>query len=115
MVSISLFYCCQKLFILMSIWVNGKSLMKHNCLKKKNVIATKYGGFADIDYMHAKRVCEDFEIEDFGEYSDLYVQSATLLLADVFENFRNMYLELYLLDPAGFLTAQRMSSSLKKG
>ena len=34
---------------------------------------------------------------------DLYVQSDTLLLADVFENFRNKYIEIYELDPAHFL------------
>ena len=32
----------------------------------------------------AIRVCKDFEIKDLGEYHDLYVQSDTLLLADVF-------------------------------
>ena len=35
----------------------------------------------------------------------MYAQSYTLLLADVFENFRNMYLEIYELDPAKFLSA----------
>ena len=35
----------------------------------------------------------------------MYVQSDTLLLADVFENFQNMLLELYELDPARFLTS----------
>ena len=40
-----------------------------------------------------------------GEYHDLYVQSDTLLLADVSENFRNMRLEIYELDPAKFLSA----------
>ena len=44
--------------------------------------------------MHAKRVCKDFEIIDFGEYHDLYVQSDILLSADVFNNFRNMCLEI---------------------
>ena len=40
-----------------------------------------------------------------GEYHDLYVQSGTLLLADVFENLRNMSIKVYALDPAYFLTA----------
>ena len=35
----------------------------------------------------------------------MYIQSKTLLLADVFENFRNMCFEIYQLDPACFLTA----------
>ena len=47
----------------------------------------------DTDYAHAKRVSKDFEIKNVGEYHDLYVQSSALLLADVFENFRNMCLE----------------------
>ena len=40
-----------------------------------------------------------------GEYHDLYAQSDTLLLADVFENFRNMCLEIYKLDPVYFVSA----------
>ena len=58
----------------------------------------------DADYAHAKRVCEDFEIINLGEYHDLYVQSDSLFLADVFENFRSMYLKIYELDPAKFLS-----------
>ena len=37
----------------------------------------------NVDYTHAKRVCKDFEMKNLGEYHDLYVQSDTLLLADV--------------------------------
>ena len=59
----------------------------------------------DADNTHRKRVCKGFEIKNLGEYHDLYVQSDTLLLADVFENFRNMCLEMYELDPTRFLTA----------
>ena len=57
---------------------------------------------ADADYAHAKRVCKDFEIKNLGEYRNLYVQSNTLLLADVFAKFRNMCLKIYELDPANF-------------
>ena len=54
----------------------------------------------DADYTHAERVCKDFEIKNLGEYHDLYVQRDTLLLADVFENFRNMCIKIYKVDPA---------------
>ena len=56
----------------------------------------------DVNYAHAKRVFKDFEIKNLGENHDLYVQSNVLLLADVFENFRNMCLKIYELDPANF-------------
>ena len=55
------------------------------------------------DYAHAKRVCKDFEIKNLGEFHDLYVQSNTLLLADVIENFRSICLKIYELDPAKFI------------
>ena len=42
----------------------------------------------DVDYMHGKRVSN--EIRNLGEYHDLYLKSDTLLLDDVFENFRKM-------------------------
>ena len=45
-------------------------------------------------YANTKRVCKDFEIKNLEEYYDLYVQSDTLLLADVFGNFRNMCLKI---------------------
>ena len=58
----------------------------------------------DADYATAKRVCKQSEIKSLGEYHDLYVQSDTLLLPDVFENFINMCLEIYELDPAKLVT-----------
>ena len=59
----------------------------------------------DVDYTHPKRVCKDFQIKNLREYHDLYVQSNTLLLADAFENFRNMCFERYEFEPAIFLSA----------
>ena len=71
----------------------------------------------DADYAHAKRVCKDFEIiKNLGEYHDLYVQSDTSLLADVSENFGNMCLKIYEIDPAKFLSTPGLTSqaALKK-
>ena len=55
--------------------------------------------------MHAQKVWDVFEIKNCGQYHDLYVQSDTLLLADVFENFRNKCLKIYELDPIYFVSA----------
>ena len=49
----------------------------------------------DIDYRHGNTVFNIFKLKNLGEYHDLYVQSDTLLLADVFENFRNKCIEVY--------------------
>ena len=58
----------------------------------------------DIDYRHGNNVFKKFKLKNLGEYHDLYVQSDTILLADVFENFRNMCIKVYELDPAHFLS-----------
>ena len=70
----------------------------------------------DADYAQAKRVCKDSEIKNLGEYYDLFVQSSTLLLADVLESFRHMCLEIYELDPENFLSAPGLAwqAALKK-
>ena len=49
----------------------------------------------DIDYRHGNNVFKRFELENLGQYHDLYVQSDTLLLADAFENFRDMCIKEY--------------------
>ena len=51
-----------------------------------------------------KKVHKELKIRKLGEYYDLYIQSDTLLLADIFENFRNKSIEIYELDPAHFLS-----------
>ena len=70
----------------------------------------------DADYMHAKRVCKDFEIKNLGKYHYLYLKSDKLLLADVFENFRKMCLKIFHLDPVKLLSAPElaMQAALKK-
>ena len=57
----------------------------------------------DTDYRHGNNVLYKFKLNNLGDYHDLYVRSDTLSLADVFENFRDMCLKQYELDPAHFL------------
>ena len=70
----------------------------------------------DVDYRHGKTVFEYLINKKLGDYHDLYVQSDTLLLADVFENFRIMYIKVYELDPAHFQSARGLAwqACLKK-
>ena len=52
---------------------------------------------------------EHFNCKTLGEYSDLYLKIDVLLLADVFENFRDICLQTYRLDPAFYYTAPGFS------
>ena len=71
----------------MNIWIAGKDLIDY-----------------EIDYRHGNNVFKSFKLENLGDYHDLYVKSDTLLLADVFENFRDMCIKEYELDPAHFVS-----------
>ena len=63
---------------------------------------------SDEDYQHAKNVWKKFNLKNMGEYHDLYLKCDTLLLSDVFENFRNVCMENYDLDPAWYYTASEL-------
>ncbi|XP_023213406.1 uncharacterized protein LOC111616210 [Centruroides sculpturatus] len=64
---------------------------------------------SDKDYEHAQNVWEAFRIRNMEEYSDLYVKTDVLILADIFENFRDVCLKTYKLDPAWYYTAPGLS------
>ena len=70
----------------------------------------------DEDYVHAQNVWDTFKTKNLDGCHDLYVQSDTLLLADVSENFRDKSIETYELDPAHFLSAAGLAwqACLKK-
>ena len=54
---------------------------------------------SDKDYEHDQKVFKEY-CTDMGVYHDLYFQTDTLLLADVFEKFREKCIEIYGLDPS---------------
>ena len=70
---------------------------------------------SEEEYAHAGKVWETFGIENMGQYHDLYLKSDVLLLADIFENFREQYLDIYGLDPAHYVSLPNSSldSALK--
>ena len=70
---------------------------------------------SDNDYEPAKNMFSKY-CKSLGEYHDLYVQSDTALLADIFESFRDKCIEIYELDPTHFLSAPRLAwqACLKK-
>ena len=60
---------------------------------------------SDVDYAHAQHVWKAFNCQTLGDYHDIYLRTDVMLLADIFENFRNISLESYKLDPAHYFTA----------
>ena len=66
-------------------------------------------GITAEDYPHAHTVWKEFNIESMKDYNNLYNLSDVLLLADVFENFRNTCMNHYGLDPASYFSAQGLA------
>ena len=61
-------------------------------------------GISDENYAHTRKVWETFEMKNLEEYHNLYNRVDVLLLADVFENFRDICIKNYKLDPAHYYT-----------
>ncbi|CAH3153047.1 unnamed protein product, partial [Pocillopora meandrina] len=61
------------------------------------------------DYEYAQKVWKEFKMNTMGDYHDLYLKTDVLLLADEFEEFRNVCVENYKLDPAWYFTASGLA------
>ena len=66
-------------------------------------------GISQEEYNHAVSVWEAFGCKTLGDYHDLYLKTDVLLLTDVFENFREMCLAFYRLDPCHYFSSSGIS------
>ena len=88
-------------------WLDSVERLNETQLPSKDAFYTKLTeqGISDVDYMHAQTVWRTFKMKTMRDYHNLYNQSDVLLLADVFENFREVCKENYDLDPCWYYTA----------
>ena len=88
-------------------YMDSLERFKENKLPSKKSFYSRLTGegINNEDYEHAKNVWDVFEMKTLQDYHDLYNVTDVLLLADVFENFRNVCLNNYKLDPAHYFTA----------
>ena len=92
-------------------YMNGIKKFSEETLPAKEKFFSKLNdcGISDEDFDHAQRIWKEFGMKNLGEYHDLYLKSDVLLLADVFEEFRNVCMENYSLDPAWYYTSPGLS------
>ncbi|XP_054279772.1 uncharacterized protein LOC128997944 [Macrosteles quadrilineatus] len=81
--------------------ITSQDVLNKEILPPKQVFGNN---LTDDDYAHAQRVWTKFNCTTLRQYADIYLQTDVLLLADVFEGFREMCLTHYGLDPAHYLT-----------
>ena len=78
----------------MNAWIAGKNLMKHHYQIKKAFYSEYYlEDITDKAYTYTQKVFKELKLKSPGDYHDLYVQSNTLLLVDMFENFSTIVLK----------------------
>ena len=99
-------------------YINSREIFNDTSLPDKKISLQQIRSrrYYYKDYAHAQKVFEELKLTNVGDYHDFYVQSDALLLADVFENFRDKCIEIYELDPAHFLSSSGLAwqACLKK-
>ena len=88
-------------------YMNTEEKFKDTKLPPRKAFYSKLSGrgITKTDYKHAWNVWKTFNMKTFKDYHELYNETDVLLLADVFENFRDLCLKIYELDPVYYFTA----------
>ena len=88
-------------------YMNTEEKFKVTKLPPREAFYSKLSGrgITEKDYKHALNVWNTFNMKTFKDYHELYNETDVLLLADVFENFRDLCLKIYGLDPVYYYTA----------
>ncbi|XP_065650921.1 uncharacterized protein LOC136079131 [Hydra vulgaris] len=97
-------------------WVDYVDKFNETQLPTKESLFSKLNDedIIDDDYSHAQNVWKEFNCKTFRDYHDLYKVSDVLLLADVFENFKDVCMKNYKLDPAYTSPRLAWDAALKK-
>ncbi|XP_065684304.1 uncharacterized protein LOC136096687 [Hydra vulgaris] len=88
-------------------WVDSISKLNETQLPPKESIFSRLNDeeISDEGYLHAQTVWKEFNCETFRDYHNLYNVADVLLLAHVFENFRDVCIKNFKLDPAWYYTS----------
>ena len=92
-------------------YMDGWKKFEETSLPLRDVFYSRLSmkGISGQDYQRAQQVLNTMEEKTLGCYHDTYLKTDVLLLADVFETFRNTCLKYYKLGPAHFYTAQGLA------
>lgn len=92
-------------------YLNSWDKLEETHLPQKTEFANKLNEseISDEDYEFAKQIWKKFNIKTLCDYTNLYLKTDVLLLADVFDNFRETCLKNYQLDPAHYFSAPGLS------
>ena len=88
-------------------YADGPAKLEETQLPSKEAFFSTLTGehISDEDYAHAQRVWEVFECKTLRDYHNLYLESDVAILEDIFEDFRDICMRHYGLDPAHYFTS----------
>lgn len=92
-------------------WVDAIDKFSHEGLPPANAFHTQFSqkGISEDGYAHALKVYEKMNCKTFKDYHMTYLRTDVVLLADIFENFRDLCMSYLTLDPANYITAASLA------